>query len=201
MTSGVMAIPLVLGICDRIKPIGINNDIYIMITCSVLFQFSLTHGFVPYGSSDIILPTLVLICFMLEFLPYFGGAVDAGEYELWYQVILSVVVGALLRASDIAYVKHQQAPLQDTKTHLNTFRTLISACIFITCIFSCLLGFTNVYIIICTSCICLVLMLPHLGHVIWHFGSAYALFGWWFMYRLRPTDPKYELLLPTGIYI
>ena len=194
-----MAIPLVLGILDRIKPIGIDNNIYLMIICSVIFQFSLTHGYVPYGSSDIILPTLVIICFILEFSPYFGGAVDVGEYELWFQVILCVGLGALFRACDIAYVKHLHAPVQDTKTHLNTFRTLILVCVLIIGIFANLLSLTNRYILLCSGCLLVVVAYPHTGHVMWHFGSAYALFGWWFMYRLRPSDPDPMTLLPTGM--
>ena len=31
-----------------------------------------------------------------------------------------------------------------------------------------------------------------LGHIFWHFGSGYALYIWWEMFRLRPGDPPSE---------
>jgi hypothetical protein len=29
---------------------------------------------------------------------------------------------------------------------------------------------------------------PYLGHIFWHFGSAGALFIWWYLLRVRPGD-------------
>jgi hypothetical protein len=33
---------------------------------------------------------------------------------------------------------------------------------------------------------CYVYQNPARGHIFWHFGSAYALFVWWYMYRSLP---------------
>lgn len=57
MTSGVLAAPLVLGIWDRVNMPAATSEF--MVFCAVLIQFSLTNGYVPYGSSDVLVPLLV----------------------------------------------------------------------------------------------------------------------------------------------
>jgi hypothetical protein len=59
MTSGVVIAPLVFGLWDHLRPpaAGITG----MIFAAAVLQFSLTHGYLPYGSSDILLPSFVAI--------------------------------------------------------------------------------------------------------------------------------------------
>ena len=45
-----------------------------MFTLLVLTSF--THGYLPYGSSDVLLPSLVAFGWAVEFLPRYGGAAD-----------------------------------------------------------------------------------------------------------------------------
>ena len=71
MTTGVMVAPLILGIWDRARPPAAT--VAIIATMAVILQVSLTHGYVPYGSSDILLPTLVAICWILELCPRYQG--------------------------------------------------------------------------------------------------------------------------------
>ena len=82
MTTGVMVAPLVLAVWDRARPPAASVPFIAFI--AILLQLSLTHGYVPYGSSDILLPTLVAICWLLELCPRYQGAVDwDGESVLW----------------------------------------------------------------------------------------------------------------------
>ena len=73
MTSGVLAAPLALGIYDRVRLPALSAAG--TAASAVLLQLSLTHGVLPYGSSDVLLPTLVAACWSLEFAPIFGGPV------------------------------------------------------------------------------------------------------------------------------
>ena len=69
---------------------------------AIILQFSLTHGFLPYGSSDVLvsivcivqqqfalrclalqLPSLVAFIWGTELLPRYGGVVDVAQYGLW----------------------------------------------------------------------------------------------------------------------
>jgi len=50
-----------------------------MILLSLLVMVSFTHGYLPYGSSDVLLPSLVAFGWTIEFLPRYGGAVDNQE--------------------------------------------------------------------------------------------------------------------------
>jgi hypothetical protein len=100
MTSGVMAAPVILAIWDRSRPPGVASS-STMVLLAIVFQFSLTHGYLPYGSSDALLPTLVLISWALELLPRYGGVIDVGQYQLWYQSTYAVVGGMLLRVADL----------------------------------------------------------------------------------------------------
>ncbi len=183
MTSGVMAAPLVLAIYDRCRPIGIGDDCTYLIICCIIFQFSLTNGYLPYGSSDIVLPSLVATCFALELLPLFGGVVSSDQYSLWIQCIIGALNGMLLRAADI----------HATKGNLAACHNLIKLHVCLLFLFSFILGFNNA--IIWSSFIAgvMVYKFPHLGHVFWHFGSSYSLYIWWYMYRVRPGDPANTL--------
>jgi hypothetical protein len=46
------------GIYDRARPPSMTTEI--MISIALIIQFSLTHGYLPYGSSDILLPSLII---------------------------------------------------------------------------------------------------------------------------------------------
>lgn len=57
MTSGVMSATTVLEVWDRVKIPGATSAG--MMLCAIVFQLSLTHGYLPYGSSDVLVPLLV----------------------------------------------------------------------------------------------------------------------------------------------
>ena len=99
MTSGVILPGVFFGFWDRLRPPQLSSAI--MCVLSIITLFSFTHGYLPYGSSDILLPTLVAICWLLEFLPLFGGPVDMHEYISWRKCVLAAVLGILSRAIDI----------------------------------------------------------------------------------------------------
>lgn len=99
MTSGI-ALPLILfAIWDRSPPPYLSANA--MIFFSNILLFSLTHGFVPYGSSDILLPVFIIFIWIIELVPYFGGVVSTLEYYYWLCCLYAVLGGALLRAIDI----------------------------------------------------------------------------------------------------
>ncbi len=190
MTSGVMAAPLVLAIYDRCRPIGIGDDCTYLIICCIIFQLSLTHGYLPYGSSDVVLPSLVAACFGLELLPLFGGVVSNEQYTLWIQCIIGALNGMLLRAADI----------HATKGNLSVCHTLLKVHVLLLIAFSWILGFNNAIIWSSFAAGLFVYKFPHLGHVFWHFGSSYSLYIWWYMYRVRPGDPT-NTLSSNSIYV
>jgi hypothetical protein len=124
MTCGVMAFPIIWGICDRIMPVAVSQSAMILCgklcvianitlpsSCTGVFninlvdysshyvsclprrdcarvlvgfvlQISLTDGYVPYGSSDIVLPAFVATVFGLELLPVFGSVVDVDQWPV-----------------------------------------------------------------------------------------------------------------------
>lgn len=47
----------------------------------LLVLVSFTHGYLPYGSSDILLPSLVAFGWTVEFAPRYGGATDPAEVD------------------------------------------------------------------------------------------------------------------------
>ena len=77
-----------------------------MVIAAVILQFSLTHGYLPYGSSDVLLPSLVGVTWGLELLPYFGGAISEAQYTLWQECVYSVLIGFLLRLADVKRKKN-----------------------------------------------------------------------------------------------
>lgn len=174
MTSGVMAAPLVLGIWDRLRPPAMNANS--MTGLALLFQLSLTHGYLPYGSSDILLPTLVALCWLLELHPLFGGAVDSYQYAMWLQCFFGAIGGMILRLADIK----RKSPL----FLINTQRLYF----FLLTIFGIFLGSTNYVVWIGAFFGILVVADPTKGHICWHFASSYALYIWWYMLRVRPGD-------------
>lgn len=56
------------------------------------------------------------------------------------------------------------------------------------CSVSWALGFTDPILLFGLSAWLVVCHSPWLGHIFWHFGSAGALFIWWYMLRVRPGD-------------
>ena len=176
MTSGI-CIPLaVFAIWDRVRLPGIDS--YVMMSMCSFLLFTLTHGFVPYGSSDILLPGMILILWTLELLPRFGGAIHDDQYIYWLRCLFAVLGGALLRAIDIK----RKAPRAKNGL-LGVFFVLLA-------LFGFLVGFTD-DVTLCALLAGVVTVLnPARGHVFWHIASAYALYIWWYMLRIRPGDPE-----------
>ena len=56
------------------------------------------------------------------------------------------------------------------------------------CLFSWALGFTDPVLLFGFFALLVVCHSPWLGHIFWHFGSAGALFIWWYLLRVRPGD-------------
>jgi hypothetical protein len=65
------------GLYDRVRPPGMSAEV--LWVCAVLLLVSLTHGHVPFGCSDVLLPTFVALVWVLELLPRYGGPVDYGQ--------------------------------------------------------------------------------------------------------------------------
>ena len=174
MTSGVVIAPLVFLLWDHLPPPAI--PIVGMVIAAAILQVSLTHGYLPYGSSDILLPSLVAISYVIELLPRYGGVQDDQQYIMWAQGLYAVLVALLLRIADV-------------KRKNDTTRKLLLALTGgLTVIAGCLLGWDNTCVWAGAAAWVIVLLHVHLGHVCWHIGSAYALFYWWYMLRRRPGD-------------
>jgi hypothetical protein len=175
MTSGI-CIPLVIfAIWDRTRLHGVGN--LAMVAIGVFLLFSLTHGYVPYGSSDILLPAMIIVVWSLELVPRYGGPMHDEEYVYWIRCLFAVVGGALLRAIDV------KRKVFSTKT------LLIAAYFLFVAIFGVLVGFTDDSTICAIVAGALVAIYPARGHVFWHIASAYALYIWWYALRMRPGNP------------
>lgn len=178
MTSGVTIPFLMFAFFDRARPIGIESS-SVMVLLGILVQFSLTFGYLPYGSSDILLPSLIIICFLLELSPRYGSVVDPEQWTIWKRIVYITLCGVLLRAYDILYVKHKTLE----------YNNLLKGYLALTAVFIYILGGFDFSIWVCFLGGVLVWRVPYLGHMFWHFFSAFSLFYWWFMYRIRPGDP------------
>lgn len=177
MTSGVVISVVVFSIYDRFCPPAIVLPYFLCV--AIVLQFSLTHGFLPYGSSDVLLPLLVAFIWGSELLPRYGGVVDSGEYGLWIECCYSVLVGFLLRIVDIKR--------SNPSIYKNILRLLMVLSIFPFCW---ALGMTDPVLVFGLFAWLTVCHSPYLGHIFWHFGLAGALFIWWYMLRVRPGDPS-----------
>jgi hypothetical protein len=175
MTSGVMAAPVVFGLWDRARPPSIGSQV--MVACAVLIQFSFTHGYLPYGSSDWLLPVLIAAAWAMELTPVYGGAVDSIEYILWLQCAYAAIGGMLLRAADIK----RKSP--------GAFNNIMYGFCAVTALVAFFLGVTD-HIVICGVLFgIIVFKSPAKGHLCWHVASSYGLFVWWYLLRTRPGNP------------
>lgn len=174
MTSGVVIAPVVFGLWDHLRPPAATATG--MVIAAILLQFSLTHGYLPYGSSDVLLPSLVVILYVIELLPRYGGVVDEEQYTLWIQGLYAVVLSLLLRLAD---VKRNNDKARSMFMNISLVLTLVAGGV---------LGISNYCVWVGLFAWVMVHRNVSLGHVCWHIGSAYSLFSWWYMLRVRPGD-------------
>lgn len=175
MTSGVMLPLLLFGLWDRARPPA-TSALALLCICNFLLV-SLTYGYMPYGSSDILLPSLIAFVWIIELLPRYGGVVDDEQYIFWLQCVFAVVGGALLRAVDVK------------RKVTATVSMLVVSYFLVLAIFWLLLGASDYTVLIGLVAGVVVAIYPERGHICWHAFSAYALFIWWYMLRLRPGNP------------
>ena len=177
MTSGVVVPLFMIGIWDRARPIGVSIEH--MVVFNLILQLSLTYGYLPYGSSDILLPTFVAIAWILELHPRYGGVVSPSQYTEWMRSFYAVLGGMLLRLADI-------------KRKLPKFllRTILAFYVITIFPFGYFLGFSDRVIIFGLLSGIFVALNPPRGHLMWHICSSFALYIWWYMLRTRPGDPK-----------
>jgi hypothetical protein len=187
MTSGVVVAITVFGLWDRLRPPGMTAIVLVLL--GLILQFSLTHGYLPYGSSDTLLPTLIGVSFLCELFPRYGGPVDQQQWFSWAGCLYATLTGMLLRLSDI---KRDNLPLFTRVT-----RILMAITIFP---FGYFCGYTSPVIIFGVLGLSWVLKEPSRGHIWWHLGSSYALFAWWYMLRTRPGDPLSFSFQPDALW-
>eukprot|EP01038_Epipyxis_sp_PR26KG_P004807 gene4807-6735_t len=176
MTSGVVIPLLTFAIWDRSRPPAMSAPILNFL--GLILLISLTSGYLPYGSSDVLVPSFVAIGWILELAPRYGGVVDNEQYKYWLQSFLGLVGGMLLRAIDI---KRKQI---SAKNYLFIGYGLVVFG------FGLLIGLTDFTIIICALSGLIVYKYPERGHICWHIFSSFALYNWWHMMRIRPGDPS-----------
>ena len=176
MTSGVLISLVAFSLWDRLRPAGM--ELWGMFIIIVLLVFSMIFGFVPYGSSDILLPLMVAVTWGVEMIPRYGGVVDNKQYLMWAECVYATVIGFLLRTVDV----------KRKNTKLITILFIVSVLLTIYP-FGYFLGYSSFAILCGLAAISIVYMDISLGHIFWHFGSGYALYIWWEMFRLRPGDP------------
>ena len=177
LTSGIVLPVLLFGIWDRSRPPYISSTMMIVF-CNVLL-LSLSSGYVPYGMSDVLLPSLILCTWLLELSPYFGGVVSDYQYTYWLICLYCIIGGVLLRATDIK----RKSLLMKT--------ILVSVFFLITAVFTVFVDLPSIISIMGLIAGIVTLYEPYRGHVFWHIFSSYALFIWWYMLRLRPGDPSF----------
>lgn len=178
MTSGVVVPLFLLGVWDRARPIGVTIEHMVII--NVILQLSLTYGYLPYGSSDVLLPTFVALAWILELLPRYGGVVSSTQYAYWMQSFYAVIGGMLLRLADI---KRKQPRFFS--------RTILAFYLLTLFPFGFFLGLYNGVIVFGAIAGAYVAYQPPRGHVLWHIASSFALYIWWYMLRTRPGDPSF----------
>ena len=110
-------------------------------------------------------------------LPYFGGVVSDYQYVIWLQCVLSV-----LRGDCFTYCRRKEK-------NASVKNSALVACAFIVLVFTYFLNFEDPLVLAGGCAIAIVYVDVTLGHIFWHIFSAYALYLWWFQFRLRPGDP------------
>jgi hypothetical protein len=184
MTSGVLAAPLALGIYDRARLPTLSATG--MAASAVLLQFSLTHGVLPYGSSDVILPLLVAVCWSLEFLPVWGGPVVVAEYELLGRCAFAAVGGMLMRLVDVKR-SNDSTRRRALGLYVAAWGLLFTFLRGAT-LFALPLDAAALFVWLSLLALALVARSPKLGHCAWHCFAAYSLFVWWELHRRRPGN-------------
>lgn len=175
MTSGVAVMPFVYGVFAH-SQLPATNSI-VMTILAFIFQLSLTQGYLPYGSSDVLLPSLIAVSWVLELAPIYSSDVGNGQIRYWLETFYSVIGGMLLRAADIK---------RKSDAFYNVMKIFVAA----TVIFAIFLGPGTRCIWLVSAAGVVVYMNPAHGHIFWHLGSSYALFHWWQLLRARPgTNP------------
>jgi hypothetical protein len=148
-----------------------------MVGLAVLLQLSFTHGYLPYGSSDILVPAIILTFYFLELYPRWGGVVDSEQYRYWIYSLYVTLVSFLMRLADI------RQKVQ------NVFNLAIRGSLALSAIMCFIYGPSNLLVVVTTACVLTVWRFPSRGHIFWHIGGSYALFIWWYMLRTRPGNP------------
>jgi TLC domain len=183
MTSGVLVPLLLIGLWDRVKPVGASSTLMIMST--LIIQYSLTNGYLPYGSSDILVPTFIGIAWILELNPRFGGVVDQIEYKYWGQCCYAILLGVLLRAVDIK------------RNNTRLVSQLFMVVVVLSLLFVSYLGYEDWVLFIGVLSSIIVYTYPLRGHVLWHITSSFAMYIWWYNIRQRSSDPE-ALVTPSA---
>ena len=175
MTSGSLVAPLILELWDRVPPPSVSA--LTMVGLAFLLQLSFTHGYLPYGSSDILVPAIILTFYFLELHPRWGGVVDTEQYRYWIYSLYITLVSFLMRLADIRQkVQH-------------VFNIAIRGSLALSAIMCFIYGPDNLLVLIATACVLFIWRYPSRGHIFWHIGGSYGLFIWWFMLRTRPGNP------------
>lgn len=122
------------------------------------------------------------MCWVLELVPRYGGAVASFQYTMWLQCFYTAVGGMLLRAADIKRKSSQ------------FFNMLLTAYFMMTLYpFGVYLGLSSPTIIVGIAAAASVAIMPEKGHIFWHFFSSFGLFMWWFCLRVRPGNSPLEV--------
>lgn len=193
MTSGIAAVPFVIAIHSRLAIPFMSA--HLMTFLAFVLQASFTHGYMPYGSSDVVLPSLIGISWILELTPFYNGVVRKQELNYWLECALYALSGMLLRALDIK-----------RKSSL-VFQRI--SCIFVAVVVTigCFLGIDNIHLYVVSLAGIIVFANPEKGHIVWHLFSSYSLFHGWElgihrpMPTMLPSDPsRPDLLLLTILF-
>lgn len=175
MTSGVVVPLAAFGIWDRLRPPAMTESSMIFVSFIIMLSFNI--GYLPYGSSDVLLPSLVGFGWFIEFAKRYGGAIDDAQYIIWGECAYVTLCGVLLRAVDIK------------RKNFAVKKNLLTVYCLLTYLFGVFLGIDNYCVIVGAIVGVAVAVFPEKGHIIWHAFSSFALYIWWYMMRVRPGSP------------
>mmetsp|Transcript_3093 Transcript_3093/g.4737 ORF Transcript_3093/g.4737 Transcript_3093/m.4737 type:complete len:627 (-) Transcript_3093:275-2155(-) len=170
MTNGVIMAPLFFELFLMIQHSEIGE--YWFTALALLLQMSFMYGYMPYGSSDIVLPALVATTWTLGFYSRYSEPLPE-MWKLFKQCQWGLFSGFLLR-------------LYDIKRKVPRFLTVLIGVYYgMNLFYFWWSGYQIIYFVPALYG-GVVMIFPWVGHSWWHFSTAYALLLWYVLNRSTP---------------
>lgn len=102
--------------------------------------------------------------------------------------MLSVGTGLLCRIADLSHVKYSLGKGDSAAGSLWMFHRALQINVLLILGYGYVVGYGELHTWMALLTVLAVRLYPRHGHISWHMWSAYSLYAWWLVFRLRPGD-------------